>query len=76
MLLNDRSFSLLSGVTSSLVPLHIASDAEVLIATSYWTIKWLLSSMAVSVDLEARRSRECSTTVWAIVPFLLEGIRC
>ena len=63
-------------MTSSLVPLHIAPYAEVLVAASYWTAEWLLSSMAVSVDLEARRSRECSATVWTVVPLLLQRIRC
>ena len=53
-----------------LVPLHVASDAEVLSTVFMFALVRLLTGMRVGVDLQGTRSREWLATCLADIALL------
>jgi hypothetical protein len=58
-------------VASSLVPFHVASDAEGFATAAMRAAERLLASMAVSVDLQAGRTAESLVASRAEITILL-----
>jgi hypothetical protein len=65
-----------SYVTAALMAFHIAPNAECLSTTQLCALEWLLSSMAIVVNLETARPRECFVASLTDITILWMRICC